>query len=340
MSVTIEALKCPHCAAPLPSGARDGYVCAYCAHVLTNIPRSAAARWRADDDRDEIPEDVGLPRVHVGGRTYAVLGRLARGDGSDVFLARRAARLTEMVVIKALRARADEDLLAREWRAVEALSRSEAQGHEFFGRLVPQPVAHGRLTGAVASAGTASVFRWRSGFLHTMADVRREHASGVDPRAAVWMWKRLLEVLGWVHRAGYAHGAVLPEHVLVHPRDHGVALAGWSSATRLGAGERLAATSASREAFYPRASWERGAVTAATDLTMAARVVAHALGGEARTGEVPSSVPRPLAALVGQYARDDAPADDAWDLMERVSEAGREAFGPPRFVPFAMPGWR
>lgn len=338
--MAIEALKCPDCAAPLPSGARDGYVCIYCDHVLTNIPRSAASRWRADDDRDEIPEDVGLPRVHVGGRTYAVLGRLAKGDGSDVFLARRAARLTEMVVIKALRAKADEDLLAREWRVVEALNKSQAQGYEFFGRLVPQAVAHGRLTGAVASAGTASVFRWRSGFLHTMDDVRREHSNGVDPRAAVWMWKRMLEVLGWVHRAGYAHGAVIPEHVLVHPRDHGVAFAGWSSAVRLTGAEKVAATSASRQAFYPRATWERGVVTVATDLTMSARVIAHALGGDAAKGTVPSSVPRPIAELVSQYARDDAPADDAWDLMERVSDAGRAAFGPPRFVPFTMPGWR
>ena len=66
------------------------------------------------------------------------------------------------------------------------------------------------------------------------------------------------------------------------------------------------------------------------------------------------SIPVPLKVLDSPYRevtrpildyvkglRRASPRDDttAWELVERVSEAGRAAFGPPRYVPFAMPGW-
>lgn len=70
--------------------------------------------------------------------------------------------------------------------------------------------------------------------MHALEDVRRAYPNGVDPRASVWIWKRLLELLGWVHRAGYTHGAVIPHHLILHAKDHGVVLAGWSSVVRSG----------------------------------------------------------------------------------------------------------
>jgi hypothetical protein len=48
---------------------------------------------------------------------------------------------------------------------------------------------------------------------------------GLDPRDAAWMRRRLLACLGWAHRARLVHGAVFPEHVLIHPRT------GWYSST-------------------------------------------------------------------------------------------------------------
>ena len=38
--------------------------------------------------------------------------------------------------------------------------------------------------------------------------------------------------LGWAHRAGVVHGAVLPEHVLIHPGEHGLVLVDWCYSRR------------------------------------------------------------------------------------------------------------
>jgi hypothetical protein len=77
--------------------------------------------------------------------------------------------------------------------------------------------------------------------------------------------------------------------------------------------------------------------SAATDLTMSARCIARLLGGTAE--RVPESVPAPLAALIEEHAS-GAGGEDAWALRQRVGQAAAEAYGPPRYHPLPMPGWR
>ena len=135
--------------------------------------------------------------------------------------------------------------------------------------------------------------------------MRLAYPGGIDARTAVWMWRRILEVLGWAHRCGISHRAVLPEHILVHPRDHRVLLVGWSSAT----GD----LSFSRD-----------------DLRSSARCTLDLTKGD---------VPAPLGALLVATASDRADVPEAWALSRAVADAaGLAAFGPPKFHPFTMPG--
>jgi hypothetical protein len=245
----VAPLKCPHCGAPLdvPSPCPGTRTCVYCGHVSLLAPEDIGKGAIIDDGPERFP---GKPRIEVDGARFVLVGRLAQGESSDVYLGCTDRRLGERVVIKLLRAPGDADLLRSEWRVAQELSKSEAQGGAYFSTLVPQPVRHG-VAGHVDGSRLASVFRFRPGFVYTLSDVGRAHPSGVAPAAGMWMWKRLLEVLGWTHRAGFAHGAVLPQHVLVHPRDHGVALVGWTCAARLDGRAPLAARVATSRAIYP-----------------------------------------------------------------------------------------
>lgn len=329
---------CPNCGAPLPPpSATRAERCGYCAALLAPGPGGWQPAPR--EAQDEPLVEPARTRLWVGGQRYAILGRVARGESTDVFLARRDARLTERVLIKVLRAADDRELLEREQTALEALEKSRAKGSAHFTRLLPQRVHCGvaRL-GLHGDGGErhVAVMRWRSGFVHTMRDVLDAHRGGVSAETSVWMWKRMLEQLGWVHASGWVHGAVLPQHLLVHARDHGVLLVGWSCSVR--PGEALPGALASERALYPDEAWDGGPVWPHVDIAMSARVVLKALGGDG--ARAPSSVPAPLAALLERQARGEAGvADDAWELKDRLDAVAGEVFGPPRFVPFAMPGW-
>ena len=176
------------------------------------------------------------------------------------------------------------------------------------------------------------------GFVHNFAEVHAAYPQGIDGAAATWLWKRILETLSWVHQSGWVHGALLPAHLLVHARDHGVRLLGWGRAVPRG--RPLPAFTAGAEAFYPAPVWEGAPATPATDLTMSARSILWLIGG-GTIARSSAAVPDGILALLLRAAQDDAGgATDAWALRDALSHAAHAAFGPPKYVPFPMPGWR
>jgi hypothetical protein len=124
---------------------------------------------------------------------------------------------------------------------------------------------------------------------------------------------------------------------VVHARDHGVMLVGWSCAARVGTRHALPAVSQVARECYPTALLDGAPPSPASDLTMSARCIALLLGGTAE--RVPPSVPAPLAALVEEHAQGRG-GSDAWVLRQKVGDAARKAYGPSRYHPLPMPGWR
>jgi hypothetical protein len=300
--------------------------CEYCAAPL--VPSHGAARIVALREY-ELP-DPDLPRLWLGGRRYVIEGRLGRGDSCDVYLGRWDHRLKERVVLKVLRDDEGREIFDNGSAVLSKLQAATHQGRDHFTRLLPQPIAHGEARLGINGAegrSWVSVYRYMSGFIHSFRDVRAVYPSGIDPAASIWLWMRIAELLTWVHSTGWIHGAVLPAHLLVHARDHGVYLVGWSRSVRSGAPPP--AFSASDEQLYPRDVWRGGGATTRTDLAMSARCIEWLLSG-ARS-------PRPLEALLRQCS--GGGASDAATLLGEIRQVGIKLYGPPRYVPFEMPGW-
>jgi hypothetical protein len=318
----VRVLFCDGCGAPLDAPwAELVIVCRWCG--AQNLPGRAGGPVPPS-----VPAD-GRPRLNLGGRTYVVEGRLGQGDSSAVYRGRWVVRLGERVVIKVLEAPADADLLRAEWETLKALQQADVEGADHFVTRLPAPVAHGLVTSD--RARPASVFGWKSGFVHTLEQVGEAHPGGVPGPVVVWMAKRLLELLGFVHRAGFVHGAVVPDHVLVHPRDHGAMLVGFTASVpwRDGGARRLPATSRRWAALYEGARQ----ATPALDIAMACRCVRAVAGWHLPSAVRADPVERVL--LAGASGR----VDDAWALGGQLTAASREAYGPPAYHPLPMPGW-
>jgi hypothetical protein len=329
-SVT-RVLECPNCGANLapPRFARS-VVCSFCRTTVQVDPSAvSAALFRKAFASWNSPETHGYTSVlSIGQSHWATRRFIARGEISDVSMAERARRPTERVLLKILRERDNGHLFDREWEALEKLQHSEAPGAALFTTLVPQPVARGLVDNGPFLGQRAMAFRWAPGFRHTFEAVRQAYPQGIDPQISIWMWRRILELLTFLHRSGVVHGAVLPPHILVQDGDHGIRLVGYSAA---GAPEAPLATVCTRfEKFYPGARLSPGG-----DVTMSARSIAFVLGGDGQGGDVPASVPEPLAGLIRKVASDGA--EDAWSLRESVGKMARDLYGPPTFHPLVMP---
>ena len=305
-------------------------VCEYCKSEVT-LERYAV---KAAEYRGALEDYAGAPDAascKVGKVPLRLLGHLATGHSTDVWLAERATRLSERLVVKFLRNSADEGLLRAEQQTLQTLEQSHAKGTDFFATLLPQRVAFGQGVGP-SGVALAVLVREPIGFAHTLVDVRRAYPNTLDPRHIVWLWRRVLELLSWVHSSGKIHGALLPQHVLVNARDHAARLVGWSCAANPGG--RLTVADSSQLALYPETVLNGGALSVRTDLTMLARCMLLISGSHAQ--QAAAHIPASLARLLEREASGTG-ADDAWRLSEEVSLAARESFGAPKFVALSLP---
>ena len=239
------------------------------------------------------------------------------------------------MLLKILRDKADRPLLEAEHAALARLQASSARGAERFTTLLPQPLLAGEVSDGPFAGRAALVLRWAPGFQSSLSDVRRALPHGVPPVISIWMWRRVLETLTFLHASGVIHGAVLPRHLLVQEGDHGMRLVGFSCAGA--SGEPLRAVVADDETLYPQRLRGGGTLTAADDVRMSARSIAFALGGDGPRLELPAAVPPKLAALLAEVGDEDAPAPMPWELRERIGGLGRELFGEPSFHPLKLP---
>lgn len=257
---------------------------------------------------------------------YVVAGPLGTDDPADLAQLYQVRHTGGEAVLKVARAPADNDLLAREAEALTRLAREgDPKFHAYTPRLIETFTLEDPATG---HRRRANVQEHCAGFV-SLAQVASAFGDGVDPRDVAWMWRRLLVALGAAHRVGLVHGAVLPEHVLIHPEEHGLVLVDWCyAATR--SGQHLPALVARYRAAYPPEVTARQPATPATDLYLASGLMLRVMGARAQ----------PALRRFARGCRLAAPRlrpQDAWALLAELDALLADLYGRRRFRPFALP---
>lgn len=270
-------------------------------------PRAAAAFARL----------AALWRQHCAGTTP---GRPAfSGDIANLYEHQHG-------LVKIARDPADNDLMDRE---AAALRRLQATGDTRFRPYIPALVECQRHRDPHTGAERrANVLGRLDGFV-TLAEVHAAYPAGLDARDAAWMWRRLLVAIGFAHSAGVIHAAVLPEHVLIHPAQHGLVLVDWCYSIT-GPGGLAAAIPARYAGWYPADVRSCRPPGADLDIWLTTRCMTQL------TGDL---IPAPLASFVRGCtltSPDRRPAD-AWRLLAELDAVLEHLYGPRKFRPFTMP---
>lgn len=304
------AVSCPQCGAPLPRVALWRAVkCGSCGSLIAkteSIVRRDAFRQALERAGQE---SAGLDTLICGGFAFRLLQELGIGEISRVWLGRRVGALPFLATIKISAAPAAAALHAREAQVLRELHALDGDGlGAYYSRQLPEAIWQGKVEG---SEKHALVLSHPQGFWGSLADLNARFAGGLDPRHAVWIWRRMLETLRFIHGHGWSHGRIRPEHALVHPQDHAVRLIGWASAKK-----------------------DASEIDKAGDLCRSARAIQVLLCGTDGSGDLAGSVPTGLAALVTRAATDEAFCREqgAEGLDGLLRTEAKAAFGPPAFV--------
>jgi serine/threonine protein kinase len=278
--------------------------------------------------------------VHTRKRAYTVGGQVSHGDICSLYSCHYQEGGDQTPgIFKVARDPRNNGLVQNEARILKVL---HVDGeHERFRSFVPELVdSFGYRDGGSSVIRQANVLSWLEGF-YSLKEVMAHYPKGVDPRDMAWMWRRLLVALGFAHVNGVVHGAVLPTHVLIHPEKHGLVLVDWSYAVHNPetSGERVRVASADYEQCYPPEVKAGEVPTPALDIYMGARCMVYLLGGDPVTGNLSTTVSRPIRA----FFRGCTPPgpkqrpSDAWGLKEEFDELIERLWGRRRYRPFAIP---
>jgi serine/threonine protein kinase len=292
--------------------------CPYC-HAMVTRSRAVVERATFREARARLEAvawaacQAGARSLHGGGLRYRLLALLGAGEQTDVYLAERSGPLPERVTLKLARQPGPTGRLAAEAATLVALQDSTVNGAAYFTQRLPQVVAYGMTEGTPGDEHEMLLLRHPAGYWGSLADVLHQAPTGLDPRHAVWIWRRVLEVLAFVHDSGWTHGDLAPEHWLVHPRDHGVLMVGWRQARPV-----------------------TDAAAIVRDLMQSAWSVRALLAGGADLPALAGEVPPPLADLLRRCSEDAGFCEQygARGIEQQLTGAAQAAFGPPQFIPF------
>jgi hypothetical protein len=265
--------------------------------------------------------------------TYTVERLLARGDICALYVG--YAKGPGSRILKIPLQPGDNDLPANEARILKHLQASPdyAQLRHFVSQLVESFAYQEKSSGITRQI---NVLEHIDG-LHSLKEVCTVYPRGIDPRDMAWIWRRLLVALGFAHASGVIHGAVLPTHILLQPREHGVVLIDWSYAVR--EGELISAISGEYRPWYPAEVFAHEEPLPGLDIFMAACCMFNLLGGDPLKQTLPASVPKPLASYLQRctLAHPGQRPQDARLLLSEFDALIARLWGPRTFREFVMP---
>ena len=263
-------------------------------------------------------------------RKYAITTRVAIGDIADLYRASFMHGADERVVVMKVASHpGDNDLMENESKVLTKLGALTLDDHmRPFMRFIPA------LDDTFALQDGKTKRRVNVlpdlGDYYSLLEVYREK-DAIDFRDMVWMYKRTLEALGFLHRQGVVHGAITPAHVLVHPVNHGAKLIDWCYATEPGG--TVKAGSKTWRALYAPEILEKKPVSAATDIYMATKCAVFLVGGNIETNrmsaKVPAEVQRFLTGCL--MAAPSRRPDDAWKVRDEFGELLQRLVGKPTY---------
>ena len=282
-------------------------------------------------------------QVHTGG-TCAI----HRGTAQN-----KKGELTP-VVIKVPFDYKDNDLLDREARALKLMKEKAKQisidpkGTEYAKKLllrvpdvlevfkIREPGAQNDKVGIAYAIDPHFETGW-----FTLEEIRARYPTGVNTRIMVFVFNRILEALTLAHAAGVVHGALTPNHVLIHAETHAGQVIDWTASCVTAKGETVPYVDQKYQGYFPpEILTENVTPTAPSDIYMAAWCMVYLLGGNPKDKIIPGTVEEPLRDILNKCLQPTRRNRflQVTNLYAQLAQTTFTLWGKKKFVPLVMQG--
>lgn len=250
---------------------------------------------------------------------------ISRGELRNVYLAKvkNSPRIIKVPVITNSVA---NNLAAKEMEVCRQLHEPPTNcnwDYEAYTQYYPKPIESFI---SASDKRRVNVFDW-PGKVYSAVEIKDRYPKGLDGRHVAWMFRRLMVALGYAHRRGWCHGAVVPEHTMYRVSDHGLVLTGWIHAEN--PTKPIKYVPKNRKSWYPRDIQKTKILTPGTDIYMASTLALWL----ADHRELPGSLKQFFngCRLLGVNQ-----PQDAWEIHDEFSTVLKREYGDPKFVDLEM----
>jgi serine/threonine protein kinase len=265
---------------------------------------------------------------------YVVTTGLAAGDLSTVYRGEFDGKTP--VIIKMAKHHTLNDLIENEAKVLTKLNEAAA-GTVSYKQFIPTLLDHFTVKVAPSNAVRhVNILQPVDGF-RPLTDIIEQYPDGIDQRHFVWIFNRLLTTLSFVHSQGIVHGAVLPEHVLVHPVSHAIHLIDWSFAVSKGATMKVISTKYAD--WYPPEVTAKRVTASSTDIFMAARCMLYILDIDPNDMHASRTKvhPRFIRLLESCFIKNPLRRPtSAWELYKDFGVIAEDLWGPRKYLKLEM----
>lgn len=230
-------------------------------------------------------------------------------------------------LLKLPRSPKDNDLITAEARSLKLLWDTGKRRTSYLPRLEDYFKHRDRSTGIDRQA---TVLRQLPGFV-SLSWVRAQIPEGLDARDLAWIWRRALAAISLPAETGLVHGSLTPDHILIHPAEHGVILTGWGNSVE--SGDTIKVLGHSDRSLFPPEVLAKEPATVATDVYTLSRTMGSMLHARA---------PRQFHAFIEGCAqpRPKTRPQDPRVVLGEFDALLARLYGARKFRVFpAMPDW-
>lgn len=252
------------------------------------------------------PKDNGRVTFKTARYTYTILERIYSGGTCGIFqgIAQAKNGSAARVVIRVPHTHEDNDLMEREAQALGLISKklksltadpqAKALGDKFSLRLpkflesfkIQEP---GNNEKRVINS-FMKLPQLESGWF-TLEEIRKQYPDGVESRIMTFIWNRILEGLTLAHAAGVVHGALTPNHIMVHAKEHHGNIIDWTASCRTGSIDKVPYMDKRYACFFPEEiALQNITPSPASDIYMSAWNMVYLLGGDPTEQAIPSHI--------------------------------------------------
>lgn len=301
---------------------------------LLNELRHAAedAIGRGAYEKPITPKDPGnatsdYSEIVSSKGTYRLSQKVfAEGDFSMLYRGTMLGSTSVPIIAKIAREPADNSWLEKEAvllkQAADAKAKTPLSGISPF---LPNILDTLFVEGDGGRRYRANIVRFVPGMV-SIADIMRAYPGGLEAPQAAWVARRIFAQTLAASMLGVTHGAITPDHVLVHPVSHEPLHTGWGHATSSG---RVTHIIDRWRDIYPPEVFKKEDADHRTDIYMAAATIVRLLGGDVARKKLPASVPPEVARLILRCL-EESPSrrpQDGRALLDEFTRVVRSVWG-------------